>query len=352
MQLRHLSSPRALLGALLFASTFATFTTQAAEEMLRKPVGKGAYEMAYSPAEQALFVATSQSRKLDKGGVIYRLDPTTLEITHVIHNDLKPFGAAINTKTNTLWFGNTVNGAVTAVDAKTGEVKGRLVLDGRARSESVKPLQPRELAVDEATNTVYIGAVGNESEIWVVDGDTLKKRAGITGLGKYSTGMALDTAAKRLYTTNADGEFITIDTATNQVLSRKKLAGDGKEHFFINLSLDAANHRAFVADSKQPQLRVVDTRTGEVTKVIDAPNALAVLFNPARNEVYLTHREAGSVSVIDAKSYTVTKTLKTPVHPNSLALSPDGKTLFVTVKQASSRQQEATSPDDVIRIAL
>ncbi|EKP4478467.1 YncE family protein [Cronobacter dublinensis] len=352
MQLRHLSSPRALLGALLFASTFATFTTQAAEEMLRKPVGKGAYEMAYSPAEQALFVATSQSRKLDKGGVIYRLDPTTLEITQVIHNDLKPFGAAINTKTNTLWFGNTVNGAVTAVDAKTGEVKGRLVLDGRARSESVKPLQPRELAVDEATNTVYIGAVGNESEIWVVDGETLKKRAGITGLGKYSTGMALDTAAKRLYTTNADGEFITIDTATNQVLSRKKLAGDGKEHFFINLSLDAANHRAFVADSKQPQLRVVDTRTGEVTKVIDAPNALAVLFNPARNEVYLTHREAGSVSVIDAKSYAVTKTLKTPVHPNSLALSPDGKTLFVTVKQASSRQQEATSPDDVIRIAL
>ncbi|EOW6644363.1 YncE family protein [Cronobacter muytjensii] len=352
MQLRHLSTPRALLGALLFASTFATFTTQAAEEMLRKPVGKGAYEMAYSPAEQALFVATSQSRKLDKGGVIYRLDPATLEITQVIHNDLKPFGATINTKTNTLWFGNTVNGAITAVDAKTGEVKGRLVLDGRARSESVKPLQPRELAVDETTNTVYIGGIGKESEIWVVDGETLQKRASITGLGKFSAGLALDAAAKRLYTTNADGEFITIDTATHQVLSRKKLADDGKEHFFINLSLDVANHRAFVADSKQPQLLVVDTRNGEVLKKIDAPDALAVLFNPARNEVYLTHREAGSVSVIDAKSYAVTKTFKAPVHPNSLALSPDGKTLYVTVKQASSRQQEATSPDDVIRIAL
>nr|MDI7686976.1 YncE family protein [Cronobacter malonaticus] len=118
MQLRHLSTPRALLGALFIAGTFATFTTQAADELLRKPVGKGAYEMAYSPAEQALFVATSQSRKLDKGGVIYRLDPTTLDVTQTIHNDLKPFGAAINTKTNTLWFGNTVNGAVTAVDAK------------------------------------------------------------------------------------------------------------------------------------------------------------------------------------------------------------------------------------------
>jgi hypothetical protein len=34
--------------------------------MLRKAVGKGAYEMAYSQQENALWVATSQSRSLDK----------------------------------------------------------------------------------------------------------------------------------------------------------------------------------------------------------------------------------------------------------------------------------------------
>mgnify|MGYP001132784574 FL=1 len=85
---------------------------------------------------------------------------------------------------------------------------------------------------------------------------------------------------------------------------------------------------------------------------IAAPESLAVLFNPARNEVYVTHREAGKVSVIDAKSYKVIKTIDTPVYPNSLALSADGKALYVTVKQKSTRQQEATQPDDVIRIAL
>lgn len=77
------------------------------------------------------WLATSQSRKLDKGGVVYRLDPVTLEITQAIHNDLKPFGATINAATQTLWFGNTINSAVTAIDAKTGDVKGRLVLDAR-----------------------------------------------------------------------------------------------------------------------------------------------------------------------------------------------------------------------------
>ncbi|HCJ6006749.1 YncE family protein [Escherichia coli] len=353
MHLRHLFSSRLrgslLLGSLLVASSFST---QAAEEMLRKAVGKGAYEMAYSQQENALWLATSQSLKLDKGGVVYRLDPVTLEVTQAIHNDLKPFGATINNTTQTLWFGNTVNSAVTAIDAKTGEVKGRLVLDDRKRTEEVRPLQPRELVADDATNTVYISGIGKESVIWVVDGENIKLKTAIQNTGKMSTGLALDSKGKRLYTTNADGELITIDTADNKILSRKKLLDDGKEHFFINISLDTARQRAFITDSKAAEVLVVDTRNGNILAKVAAPESLAVLFNPARNEAYVTHRQAGKVSVIDAKSYKVVKTFDTPTHPNSLALSADGKTLYVSVKQKSTKQQEATQPDDVIRIAL
>ena len=353
MHLRHLFSSRLrgslLLGSLLVASSFST---QAAEEMLRKAVGKGAYEMAYSQQENALWLATSQSRKLDKGGVVYRLDPVTLEVTQAIHNDLKPFGATINNTPQTLWFGNTVNSAVTAIDAKTGEVKGRLVLDDRKRTEEVRPLQPRELVADDATNTVYISGIGKESVIWVVDGENIKLKTAIQNTGKMSTGLALDSKGKRLYTTNADGELITIDTADNKILSRKKLLDDGKEHFFINISLDTARQRAFITDSKAAEVLVVDTRNGNILAKVAAPESLAVLFNPARNEAYVTHRQAGKVSVIDAKSYKVVKTFDTPTHPNSLALSADGKTLYVSVKQKSTKQQEATQPDDVIRIAL
>ncbi|EFL2532510.1 YncE family protein [Escherichia coli] len=353
MHLRHLFSSR-LRGSLLLGSLLvvSSFSTQAAEEMLRKAVGKGAYEMAYSQQENALWLATSQSRKLDKGGVVYRLDPVTLEVTQAIHNDLKPFGATINNTTQTLWFGNTVNSAVTAIDAKTGEVKCRLVLDDRKRTEEVRPLQPRELVADDATNTVYISGIGKESVIWVVDGGNIKLKTAIQNTGKMSTGLALDSEGKRLYTTNADGELITIDTADNKILSRKKLLDDGKEHFFINISLDTARQRAFITDSKAAEVLVVDTRNGNILAKVAAPESLAVLFNPARNEAYVTHRQAGKVSVIDAKSYKVVKTFDTPTHPNSLALSADGKTLYVSVKQKSTKQQEATQPDDVIRIAL
>jgi 40-residue YVTN family beta-propeller repeat len=353
MSLRQRFTPRLrgslLLGSLLFAGAFQA---HAAEEVLRKAVGKGAYELAVSQQENALWVATSQSRKLDKGGVVYRLDPVTLEVTQAIHNDLKPFGVTFDKASQTLWLGNTTSSAVTAMDAKTGDVKGRLVLDDRKRSETVKPLQPRQLVSDDATNTVYITGVGNESVIWVVDGATVKLKDTISNTGKYSTGLALDPQAKRLYTTNADGELLTIDTASNKILTRKKLQDDGKEHFYLNLSLDTAGQRAFITDSKQPEVLVVSLKDGSVMEKIAAPESLAVLFNPTRNEVYVTHREAGKVSIIDAKTYKVTRTIDAPVYPNSLALSADGKTLYVTVKQKSTRQQEATQPDEVMRIAL
>ncbi|MEL8393424.1 YncE family protein [Escherichia coli] len=353
MHLRHLFSSR-LRGSLLLGSLLvvSSFSTQAAEEMLRKAVGKGAYEMAYSQQENALWLATSQSRKLDKGGVVYRLDPVTLEVTQAIHNDLKPFGATINNTTQTLWFGNTVNSAVTAIDAKTGEVKGRLVLDDRKRTEEVRPLQPRELVADDATNTVYISGIGKESVIWVVDGGNIKLKTAIQNTGKMSTGLALDSEGKRLYTTNADGELITIDTADNKILSRKKLLDDGKEHFCKNFAFIPIGRGAISTDSKAADVLVDYTRNGNILAKVSAPESLAGLFNPARNEAYVTHRQAGKVSVIDAKSYKVVKTFDTPTHPNSLALSADGKTLYVSVKQKSTKQQEATQPDDVIRIAL
>ncbi|MGS9235729.1 YncE family protein, partial [Salmonella enterica subsp. enterica serovar Infantis] len=78
MQLRHLFSTR-LRCSLLLASlrVASSFSTLAEEDMLRKAVVKGAYEMAWSQQENALWMSTSQSRKLDKGCVVYRLDPVT-----------------------------------------------------------------------------------------------------------------------------------------------------------------------------------------------------------------------------------------------------------------------------------
>ncbi|WP_369790253.1 YncE family protein [Rouxiella sp. WC2420] len=352
MSSRFTPAKKGITSALLLTSVL--FSTSLFAEihvsMERKAVDKGVYELAYSADQKALFVASSQGRQ-DKSGALYRLDPSSLAVSQSIKTNLKPFGVALNSKTDTVFLGNTTSSAVTSVDAKTNKVLQELVLDNRPRTEKERPLAPRELVVDEATNTLYVGGLGKESVIWVVDGANLTLRHTIEGVGKMATGLAIDAKASRLYITNADGEFLTVDTKTDKILSRVKIDNPG-EHFYLNISLDTAKHRAFMTDSKEPSLLVLDTENGKIIHKIAIPASLAVLFNPARNEVYVTHRDAGKVSVIDATNYKVLETLDIPTHPQSLAISDDGQTLYVSVKQESSRQKEATAPDEVVRVTF
>ncbi|RPE04684.1 YncE family protein [Candidatus Pantoea deserta] len=339
------------LRSTLFASLLFSATGMLAHaDELSQPISKGAYELAFSSRDNALFLAASQGNDA-QGGAVFRLDPHSLAITQTIPTELKNFGAAINPQTNVLYIGNTVNGALTAIDATSGKVMNTLVLDGRQRSESVRPLQPREVAVDVKTNRVYVTGLGPQSVVWVVDGKTLQLISVVPGTGKMGTGLAVDSERQKLYVTNADGELVTINTRTNAIEKRQKIDGD-KAHFFLNIALDSKGQRAFLSDAKQAQVQVVDLRDGSLIQAIEVPESLAVLFNPASNELYVTHRNAGEVSIIDADRYRVKRRVKTPGLPNSLALSADGKTLFVSVKQPGSRKAPPKNPDSVMRIAL
>lgn len=339
---------RPLLLATALFSASGWLAVQA--EDLNQAVGKGVYELAVSPKDNALFVATAQNSSGD-GGTVFRLDPATLAVQQSINTELKSFGAAINPQTNVLYIGNTVNGSVTAIDASSGKVLNTLVLDSRKRSETVRPLQPRQVAVNAKTNRVYITGLGPQSVVWVVDGSTLKLVSTIPNTGKMGTGLAVDSDAQKVYVTNGDGELVTINARTNAIEKKQKIDGD-KEHFFLNIALDTRGQRAFLTDSKQAQVLVVDLRNQQVIQRIDVPESLAVLFNGDRNELYVTHRKAGEVSIIDASSYKVKRTVKTPALPNSLALSADGKVLYVSVKQPGSRKAPPKNPDSVMRIAL
>jgi len=339
---------RPLLLATALFSASGWLAVQA--EDLNQTVGKGVYELAVSPKDNALFVATAQNSSGD-GGTVFRLDPATLTVQQSINTELKSFGAAINPQTNVLYIGNTVNGSVTAIDASSGKVLNTLVLDSRKRSETVRPLQPRQVAVDAKTNRVYITGLGPQSVVWVVDGSTLKLVSTIPNTGKMGTGLAVDSDAQKVYVTNGEGELVTINARTNAIEKKQKIDGD-KAHFFLNLALDTGGQRAFLTDSKQAQVLVVDLRNQQVIQRIDVPESLAVLFNGDRDELYVTHRKAGEVSIIDASSYKVKRTVKTPALPNSLALSADGKVLYVSVKQPGSRKAPPKNPDSVMRIAL
>ncbi|MDO2033976.1 hypothetical protein Q2400_26285, partial [Escherichia coli] len=55
---------------------------------------------------------------------------------------------------------------------------------------------------------------------------------------------------------------------------------------------------------------------------------------------------------LDAGSYAVKNSWTFTRHPNSLLVTPDGKTLYVTVKQDFNDDNTTKGPDSVVRISL
>lgn len=76
---------------------------------------------------------------------------------------------------------------------------------------------------------------------------------------------------------------------------------------------------------------IVRTEDGKVVRRIDVPGAVHhVAVSPDGKLAAVTHPNAGSVSVIDLRSYTVAATVATGPLPNYAAFSPDNRLLYVS----------------------
>ncbi len=185
----------------------------------------------------------------------------------------------------------------------------------------------------------------------MVDANTLKVKARIKNAGKWVTGLHFSEKTQRLYVANGAGEILVVNPRNNRIEQRWKPLGD-KPALLLNIAEDEETGRLLVTDnSKAKTTLVLDIHSGKVIKEI-AGDALAVKFNAKRNEIYITQRESGKVLSLDATSYAVKQSWDLPPHPNSLLLSADGQTLFVTVKQAINKDRSTAGLDSVVRIDL
>lgn len=363
MMIKHPFTPRMPLLAVAIVAAFTLTACQAPApkasvqppaaaatpaNVQQNALGDGLYEMAYSQPAQAIFVASAQSFKGVNGGIVYRLNPTTLALTGTTHTDLKNFGMAIDPAGTTLYLTNTLDGGVTAVDTATGKVKNRLLIGDKNQKGTF--YGAREIIYHDGA--LYVGGVRDPGVIWVVDAKTLELKSRIKNAGKWVTGLLWSPTAQRIYAANGGGEILVINPRNQQIEARWR-PDDGKEYLFLNLAEDPATGRLFVTDnSKAKTTLVFDEHSGKVIKQLDTGDALGIKFNPVRNELYITQRAAGKVLQVDATSYAVKQSWTFEPHPNSLLVSPDGQTLYVTVKQDLNKDTSSKGPDKVVRIPL
>ena len=319
-----------------------------ATDTTKRDLAAGLYEMALGPKGDVLYVASAEGFKDVQGGVIYKLDSTTLKTVGASHTDLKNFGMAISPDGQIVYVTNSLDGGLSAVNTADGKVKSRILFN--ERNKEGFPYGAREVLLHNGL--LYIGAVADPAQIWVVDAENLKLKTRIKNTGKWMTGLHYSQTTDRIYAANGGGEILVINPKTNSIEKRWKPLGE-KPALLLNIAEDNATGRLFVTDnSKAKTTLVLNIRTGEVIKQLAVGDSLAVKFNAKRNEIYITQRESGKLLSLDGTTYAVKKSWDLKPHPNSLLLSDDGQVLYVTVKQAFNKDHSTNGPDSIVRIDL
>ncbi|MCV1191544.1 TonB-dependent receptor [Escherichia coli] len=85
-------------------------------------------------------------------------------------------------------------------------------------------------------------------------------------------------------------------------------------------------------------LYIFDLRDGkQLGYVHTGAGANAVKYNPKYNELYVTNFTSGTISVVDATKYSITREFNMPVYPNQMVLSDDMDTLYIGIKEGFNR---------------
>ncbi|SUW62320.1 Gluconolactonase [Buttiauxella agrestis] len=338
----------ALTVALLMNSLSASAKPLPEKDFLTVPMGNGVYELAYDASQNVLFAASAPSFDKDKtDGLIYKLNPDTLKATGKITTERRAFAAVLDAKNHILYIGNTLEGSVTLMDTRSGKEIKTVQLSDLSNPKEI--IHTREMVLDKKRQRLYVSGVTQKGIIWVIDTQKQQHIGTIENMGEYPTGLAIDEEKGRVYAVNGSGELITLDASDNKILSRIKVEPQ-KKHFFLNIAVDDNKERAFITDPDLPNVLVVSLKDGKIIHQIDVINSLAVMYNATRNEIYITHRNAQLISIVDSKTYKVKASISTTALPNSLALSADGNTLYASVKQGE--KEMGKQPDYIIKIDL
>lgn len=348
-------------------------TEQARQDVLRAEVARGLYELAYSPSEQAVFVASSGGFGADAApSQVLRLDPQTLAVQQAIALERKAFGVVLDDTTGRLYVGNTVDTSVTVVDTKSNRVLGVIQLMKKVPGKDGKLSYShdlRELVVDPAAQRLYVTGHSTEgSVLFVVDTRTMTVIKTIPGLGRAKApGLFLDAERHRIFTSNLLGEVVMVDTRSLKVTRRLQTSAAQP----MNLTYDPAGDRLFVTDQGAENIRkwmekaapnfkpvhpgnrvlVLEVGSGRELASIPAPNGpLAIRLDAPRQRLYITSREGGKISVYDSTTYALIDTIDVPDHPQSLALDEARNVLYATVKNNKDKPKDAN--ESVVRVQL
>ncbi|MFD5255546.1 YncE family protein [Streptomyces bobili] len=339
----HINYRAAVAVALAAAGTLtlpATASAQASTTVTTAPLVKGLYQSAYSERNDALWVTVSNGRPPVTATSLLKVDPDTLAVEQTITPPVTDattgareavYGVAVDDEHNTVWVTNTRNNSVAVYSQKDGSHLATLPDVAHAR----------EIVVDERHNTVWATAFGSGTLV-AYDSKTLEEKRRITVEGASPAGVTVNESTGTVYATDLAGDRVI--TVTRQSDTPVFVAtGDGP----ISISLSRNGRTAYTADQTAGTVSVVDLKTGTVTKsVATGAGALSLDTDERSGDVVVVNRTAATVTVVDPRAGVVEETVTTAANPNHVEVT-DGHAYVVDKSGAG-----AAGADQVTRIDL
>ncbi len=145
------------------------------------------------------------------------------------------------------------------------------------------------------------------------------------------TGLHYSAQTGRVYAANGSGEILVINPRNQRIEQRWKPLGD-KPALLLNMAEDSDTGRLFVTDnSKAKTTLVLDIHSGKLLN--SSTSAIRWRCSSINATKFIFHSVNPARSSALTPAATLKKSWALPANPNSLLLSADGQTLFVTVKQ-------------------
>ncbi|MFD6280750.1 YncE family protein [Streptomyces sp. NPDC060209] len=303
------------------------------------PLAQGLYQSAYSERNDVLWATASvgQPPAPVTASQLLRIDPDTLEVeaayTPPTNGTVEAvYGIDVDDEHNTLWVTNTRNNSVAVYSQKTG----------RHLATRLNVNHSREVVVDEKRDVVWASAF-SDGALVAFDSRTLKEIRRVAVEGSGPTGLAVNERTGAVYAADFTNNQI-IEVAPGSRAPRLIPTGEGP----LSIALSTDGRTAYTADQASGTMSVVDLRRGTVTKsVATGAGAKSVAVDACSGHALVANRLAGSLSVVDPRAGRVVETVTTDAYPNHVRMT-GGSTAYVVDKSGSG----PTGEDGLTRIRL